>query len=350
MKITDPALVDAYYQALVERKPDFVGIFYVGVTTTSIFCIATCRARKPKPENVVFYDSVKDALDNGFRPCKICKPTENAEEAPKPVLEAMQLVRANPKEKVSDGMLRTQGIAPEMVRRWFNKNFGMTFQAYQRMYRVNVAYQELKQGKNTTAAAYDAGYESLSGFGYTYKKLLGNSPQNSLENDPVLINRVTTPLGPMFVGATSQGICLLEFTDRKRLENEFKDLQRLLKTRIIAGENVHIKQVKKELAEYFAGTRKTFEVALHTPGTDFQNQVWKALDTIAYGTTATYSQQAEKIDKVSAVRAVGTANGANRISIIIPCHRVVGTNGKLTGYGGGLARKQWLIDFERSML
>ncbi|OJJ19346.1 XRE family transcriptional regulator [marine bacterium AO1-C] len=348
MQITDPYLIDTYYQALLERKSNFVGIFYVGVKTTSIFCIATCRARKPKRENVIFYDSVKDALDNGFRPCKICKPTENAEEAPAPVLAAIQLVQANPKEKVSDDMLRANGIAPEMVRRWFNKTYGVTFQTYQRMYRVNTAYQELKQGKKATATAYDSGYESLSGFGYTYKKMLGNSPQNSLENDPILLNRVTTPLGPMFIGATTQGICLLEFTDRKRLETELKDLQRLLKTRIIAGENEHIKQVKKELAEYFEGKRKTFEVALHTPGTDFQNQVWKALDTIAYGTTATYTEQAQKIDKTSAVRAVGTANGANRISIIIPCHRVVGTNGKLTGYGGGLARKQWLIDFERN--
>ena len=102
MKITDPALINTYYEALLERKPEFVGIFYVGVKTTSIFCIATCRARKPKFENVVFYDSVKDALDNGFRPCKICKPTENADEAPAPVLAAIQLVQANPKEKVSD--------------------------------------------------------------------------------------------------------------------------------------------------------------------------------------------------------------------------------------------------------
>ena len=178
--------------------------------------------------------------------------------------------------------------------------------------------------------------------------MLGYSPQNSLENAPILINRVTTPLGPMFVGATNEGICLLEFTNRQRLETELKDLQRLLNTRIIAGENEHIKQLKKELAEYFAGTRKTFDVALHTPGTDFQNQVWKALNTIPFGVTATYAQQAKKIDKPSAVRAVGTANGANRISIIIPCHRVVGSNGQLTGYGGGLARKQWLIDFEKN--
>ena len=366
MQITDANLIDTYYQALVERRSDFVGVFYVGVKTTSIFCIATCRARKPKPENVVFYDAVKDALDNGFRPCKICKPTENAEEAPPPVTEAIRLVQENPKEKVSDDMLRANGIQPEMVRRWFNKNYGMTFQAYQRMYRVNTAYQELKQGKTTTEAAFDTGYESLSGFGYTYKKILGSSPQKSLKKDVqkalkkdpeedqyqdvILINRLTTPLGPMFVAATEQGVCLLEFTDRKSLETELKDLQRLLKTRIVTGENEHIRQAKKELKEYFAGTRKEFEIALHTPGTEFQNKAWKALRTISYGTTATYTQQAEKIDKTKAVRAVGTANGANRISIVVPCHRVVGANGQLTGYGGGLARKQWLIDFERGNL
>lgn len=362
MQITDSTLIDVYYQALVERKSEFVGVFYVGVKTTSIFCIATCRARKPKAENVVFYSSVKDALDNGFRPCKICKPTENAEEAPQPVLEAIRLVQENLKEKVSDDMLRENGIQPEMVRRWFNKNYGMTFQAYQRMYRVNTAYQELKQGKTTTETAFDAGYESLSGFGYTYKKILGNSPQKSLKknlannpekgqlNDVILINRLTTPLGPMFVAATEQGVCLLEFTDRKSLETELKDLQRLLKTRIVTGENEHIKQAKRELKEYFAGTRKEFEIALHTPGTEFQNQAWQALHTIPYGTTATYTQQAEKINKTKAVRAVGTANGANRISIVVPCHRVVGANSQLTGYGGGLARKQWLIDFERENL
>lgn len=350
MQVTDQQLINKYYQALVERDPNFAGIFYVGVKTTDIFCIATCRARKPKPENVVFYTTFKEALDHGFRPCKICKPTENAEVAPAQVQAAIDLVKQHPKQKVSDAMLREQAISPELVRRWFNKNYGMTFQAYQRMYRVNTAYQELKSGKAATATAFDAGYESLSGFGYTYKKILGKSPQKSVDKPVILINRLTTPLGPMFVAATERGICMLEFVDRKMLETEFKDLQRLLQAQIIVGENAHIEQAKAEVAAYFEGTLQTFTVPLDTPGTDFQQTVWKALQQVPYGKTATYQQQAERIDNPQAVRAVGTANGANRVSIMVPCHRVIGKDGKLTGYGGGLDRKRWLLDFERKHL
>ena len=151
----------------------------------------------------------------------------------------------------------------------------------------------------------------------------------------------------MFVCATDKGVCLLEFVDRRMLESEFKDLQRLLKANIIFGENVHIKQTKKEIKEYFEEGRKTFYVALETPGTDFQNVVWDCLREINYGETTTYLQQAEKIGNPKATRAVASANGNNRISIIIPCHRVIGKDGKMTGYGGGIERKRWLIDYER---
>lgn len=348
MLITETEKINEYYQALLERKESFVGIFFVGVKTTSIFCIATCRARKPKLKNVIFYTSFKEALDNGYRPCKICKPTENANEAPEQVELAIQLVKKSPKEKITDAQLRERKISPEIVRRWFKKNYGMTFQTYQRMYRINNAFIELKKGKKTTHTAFDTGYESLSGFGYTYKKLIGKSPQNSVDNTIILINRFTTPLGPMFVCATDNGICLLEFVDRHKLETEFKDLQRLLKANIIIGENEHIQQAKLELAEYFKGLRTQFEVKLETPGTDFQQTVWKALQTIPYGKTASYQQQATIINNPKAVRAVASANGCNRICIIIPCHRVIGKNGNLTGYSGGIERKRWLLTHERT--
>ena len=237
-------------------------------------------------------------------------------------------------------------ISAEIVRRWFKKNYGMTFQAYQRMYRINNAFLELKNGKNATNTAFDTGYESLSGFGYTFKKLVGKSPTNSKNKNIILINRLTTPLGPMFVCATEKGVCLLEFVDRRMLETEFKDLQKRLTANIIAGENEHIKQTKKEITEYFEGTRKTFGVKLETPGTDFQNLVWDYLQKIEYGKTSTYQQQAGNINNPKAVRAVALANGFNRISIIIPCHRVIGKDGKLTGYGGGLERKKWLLEHE----
>ncbi len=347
MQITESKIIDQYYEALIERKQNFVGIFYVGVKTTSVFCIATCRARKPKKENVEFYSNFKDALNNGYRPCKICKPTENANEAPEQVERAISLIKNNPKTKIKDFQLRQENISPEIVRRWFNKNYGMTFQAFQRMYRINVAFEELKNGKNTTETAFDSGYESLSGFGYTYKKIMGKSPQNSTNKNIILINRLTTPLGPMFICATDFGVCLLEFVDRKMLETEFKDLQLKLKANIVVGENEHIKQAKIELTEYFNGTRKIFDVKLDSPGTEFQQLVWANLLKINYGKTSTYQQQAINIKNPKAIRAVASANGHNRISILVPCHRVIGKDGKLTGYGGGLERKKWLLDHEQ---
>ena len=348
MLIKDNNKIETYYQALLDRKQSFVGIFFVGVKTTSVFCIATCRARKPKLKNVEFYTSFKEALDNGYRPCKICKPTENANQAPEQVEKAILLVKVNPKDKITDFQLRQKGISPEVVRRWFKNNYGMTFQAYQRMYRINNAFQELKKGKNTTHTAFDTSYESLSGFGYTFKKLVGKSPKQIKDKNIILINRLTTPLGPMFICATDNGLCLLEFVDRRMLETEFKDLQKLLSANIISGENEHIKQAKKEIKEYFECTRKKFDVKLETPGTDFQNSVWNCLQEIKYGTTTTYQIQAEKINNPKAIRAVASANAYNRISIIVPCHRVIGKDGNITGYGGGIERKKWLIEHERN--
>lgn len=339
--------IDEYYQALLNRDSKYIGIFYVGVKTTSIFCIATCRARKPKKENVTFYKTYAEALKNGFRPCKICCPTENSNQTPNQVSKAIQIIKDHPKEKISDKRLREEQISPDLVRRWFKQNYGITFHAFQRMYRINNAYKELKGGKSTTETAFDFGYESLSGFGYTYKKVLGKSPSKSKLQSIILINRLTTPLGPMFVCATDKGICLLEFTDRKMLETEFRDLQKLLNAEILIGENQHIKQLKKELQEYFNGERTEFEMALHTPGTDFQKEVWKGLKKITFGTTSSYQQQAKHLNKPNAARAVARANGANRISILIPCHRIIGKNGNLTGYGGGIERKKWLIEFEK---
>ncbi|WP_196890444.1 bifunctional transcriptional activator/DNA repair enzyme AdaA [Aureivirga marina] len=346
MQITDEKLIQKYYQALLKKEQSFVGIFYVGVKTTSIFCIATCRARKPKKENVVFYSTFKEALQNGFRPCKVCKPTQNANKAPKEVEQAILLIKENPKRKITDFQLRQEEISPENVRRWFQKNYGMTFQAYQRMYRINNAYQELKQGEKATSIAYDSGYESLSGFGYTFKKIIGRSPKQIEHKNVLLINRFTTPLGPMFVCATEKGICLLEFVDRRMLETEFKDLQKILNATIIFGENQHIKQAKKEIKEYFEGIRKEFHVSIEVFGTEFQRKVWCNLKEIPFGTTISYQELAEKIKNPKAVRAVASANGFNRIAIIIPCHRMIGKNGEMTGYAGGIERKKWLIEHE----
>ncbi len=158
---------------------------------------------------------------------------------------------------------------------------------------------------------------------------------------------IDTPIGKMMAASTKDGVCLLEFYES---ENSFHNLDKLahtLNTEIKEGTNKHLRRLKKQLMEYFKGKRKEFSVALDYQGTDFQKSVWKSLVGIPYGKTITYQQQAHIINNPRAARAVAGANGSNPVAIVIPCHRVIGADGDLTGYGGGLERKQWLIDHER---
>jgi AraC family transcriptional regulator of adaptative response/methylated-DNA-[protein]-cysteine methyltransferase len=159
--------------------------------------------------------------------------------------------------------------------------------------------------------------------------------------------KIETPLGEMVAGATDEGICLLEFHDRKILQAEYKELTMLLETTIEYGENQHLKTLRKQLKEYFEGKRKEFTVPLIIPGRPFRQSVWKELQNIPFGTTRTYQEQANALKSPESIRAVANANGMNRIAIIIPCHRVIGSDGRLTGYGGGLHRKKWLLDHEK---
>jgi AraC family transcriptional regulator of adaptative response/methylated-DNA-[protein]-cysteine methyltransferase len=163
----------------------------------------------------------------------------------------------------------------------------------------------------------------------------------------IKITKIETPLGEMIAGATDEGICLLEFHDRKILPEEYNDLKKLLNTSIEDSENKHTKTLKKQLKEYFNGTRKEFTIPLVTPGSAFQQAVWKELQNIPFGTTRTYHEQSVTLGNPDSIRAVANANGMNRIAIIIPCHRVIGSDGRLVGYGGGLRRKKWLLDHEK---
>ena len=337
---------DEFYDALLRRDPAYLGSFFAGVRTTGIFCIATCRARKPKRENVSFYSKLSDVLAAGFRPCKVCRPTEPVSELIDDARVALDAIRAEPKRRLTDADLRALGVRPSVLRAWFKTHYGITFQAYHRMLRINLAAQELKSGKAATDIALDSGYESLSGFGYAYLRQRGSSPTRDETSPPIVMERFDTPLGPMFVAASERGVCLLEFTDRRMLETEFRDLQKRLKTTIEYGQNAHTQQAQKELAEYFRGERRAFSLALDAPGTDFQRLVWAALRAIPFGRTVSYADQARTIGQPNAVRAVARANGMNRIAIVIPCHRVIGKDGSLTGYAGGLERKRWLLKHE----
>lgn len=335
------------YKALVDKDSSFEGSFIAAVKTTGIFCRPTCTARKPQQKNVDFYNSTKEAILAGYRPCKVCKPMDNLDATPDYIQNIINELIADPSLKFKDWDLRRRGIEPSKMRRWFLKNHGITFHAYQRIFRINSAFKNIKNGNTVTSTAYDSGYESLSGFNDAFKSVFGVSPVNSKKQTIIDLTRIETPLGTMFACAVNEGICLLEFSDRKMLETQFKSLAKRLNANIIQGSNKHFDLLKKELSEYFEGKLIQFTVPLFFPGTEFQESVWKELQNIPYGKTRSYLQQAEALNKPTAVRAVANANGMNKISIIIPCHRVIGTDGNLTGYGGGLWRKKWLLELEQ---
>ncbi len=347
MNISDKTSGDEYYDALINRDGSYVGTFVVGVVTTGICCLPTCRARKPKRENCEFFPSVGDALRAGYRPCRICRPTEEIGSPPPDVSRALEMVRTMPDHRLGDQDLRDNGISPGVVRRWCKTHMGLTFQGYQRLLRINSAYRSLVDGSTVTDAAFNGGYESLSGFAHSFKSIMQTAPSDAGQTSVVTIERISTPLGPMFAGATDDGLCLLEFTDRRMLEKQIATITRLLKARVVAGSHNHIQTTYIQLQEYFAGTRRSFDIPLVLPGTDFQKIVWESLRTVPYGETWSYARQAAFLGRPAAVRPVAAANGYNRVSIIVPCHRIIGSDGSLTGYGGGLARKRQLLELEK---
>jgi AraC family transcriptional regulator, regulatory protein of adaptative response / methylated-DNA-[protein]-cysteine methyltransferase len=338
---------DQKYQAILDKNPAFEGIFVTAVKTTGIFCKPTCTARKPKRENVEFFPTTNAALQHGYRPCKVCQPMKLLGQTPPEIQQLLNEIETNPFLKIKDQNLRERGIEPHTIRRWFKKHHNMTFQSYQRMMRLGQAFINIQSGESVTASAFEAGFESLSGFNERFRAVFEQSPRKFGTTNTVHYQPIATPLGQMLACASAKGVCLLEFIDRKMLETELRDISRLLNATLLLGKNDHLKRLEGELNEYFAGKRQTFSIALDAPGSLFQQSVWWALQTIPFGATVSYKHQAEAMQKPSAVRAVAHANGMNRIAIVIPCHRIIGENGELKGYGGGLHRKQWLLDFEQ---
>lgn len=323
------------------------GVFFLGVRTTGIFCRPSCPARKPYPKNVEFFATAEEAQCAGYRPCKRCKPTETIGAAPEWVSDLLADVERDPSLRLKDDDLRARGLDPASVRRFFLKRYGQTFHAYARAQRLGKALEALQNGAKLDDVALGYGYDSHSGFREAFSRLFGQAPGQSRNGACILVSWIDTPLGIMVAGATDEGICLLEFSDRPILEEQFGALQKWFARPIVPGQNEHLNQLQTELAEYFAGTRQQFDVPLVYPGTPFQSRVWDQLLRIPYGDTRSYQQVADSLDAPNAPRAVGHANSLNRIAIVIPCHRVVNKHGTLGGYGGGLWRKQLLLDLER---
>ena len=337
-----------FYKALIDKNTQYEGVFYVGIKTTGIFCRPTCSARKPKFENCEFYQTAQEALLASYRPCMRCRPLSHPNNASDIVRTLVEAVEANPEKRWKDRDFQVLSVDASTARRQFKKRFGMTFVAYARARRMGLAMKQIRGGEAVIEAQLNIGYESSSGFRDAFSKIMGAAPTNFDKHHNILkASWLDSPLGPMLAIADEEALFLLEFVDRRGLEREIERLRTRTKSAIIPGSTDPIMSIEKELKLYFAGDLKDFKTPIHLMGSPFQKSVWNELMNIPYGETRSYGAQAVALGKPSAFRAVANANGANQLAILIPCHRIINTNGELGGYGGGIARKQWLIEHER---
>jgi AraC family transcriptional regulator of adaptative response/methylated-DNA-[protein]-cysteine methyltransferase len=343
-----PALpgFDTTYAALRERDPVFDGLFFACVRTTGVFCRPTCPARKPRRENVEFVATSEAARRAGYRPCRRCRPLESPATHPAWALDLIARVRGS-EARLTDRRLRALGLSPARARGYFRRRFGVTFQAFQRSQRLGEALRRLGRGQGSLDAGLDAGYESSSGFRGAFAAEFGRPPARARRLACLVAEEIATPLRPMLAVASERGICLLEFLDRRAIATALRALRRRFGVPIVPGSSAHVARLRTELGAYFDGRLRRFEVPLDLAGTEFQRSVWRRLQEIPFGETVSYTRVAREVGRRDAVRAVGRANGQNPVAIVVPCHRVVRTDGSLCGYGGGLWRKRWLLQHER---
>ncbi len=336
-------------RAFFNSDRTYDGVFFTAVKSTGIFCRPSCPARKPRPENVEFFGSPKAALFAGYRACLRCRPLDNPNSRPDWMVRLLETVHHTRNARISGADLHAMGIDPARARRQFLKDYGLTFQAYCRAHRLCSALDFIRQGGTLDDAVFESGYESHSGFRESFQKTFGVPPGQAGTLDCIQLAWIETPVGPMIAGAAAEGICLLEFTDRRMLERELENLRRRLSKPLVPGENPHLSQLESELKEYFAGARREFTLPLVQNGSAFEKAVWDRLLQIPHGEVRSYEDIARLVGQPKAVRAVGRANGMNCIAILVPCHRVVRKNGDLGGYGGGVERKRFLLDLERTL-
>lgn len=339
---------DTLFAALIARDPSYEGFAYVGVKTTGIFCRLTCPARKPKRTNVIFFGSCADAQAAGFRPCLRCKPLDGRQR-PNLAFEALrEKIRAEPERRWSAADVRALGYDPSTARRAFQREYGITFAQYARSQRLGHAVNRLRQGGSVMDAQLDAGYESGSGFREAITRLVGDAPARASERPLLTAQWLHTPIGAMLAIVDEAGVHLLEFADRTALPSEIARLRSRVGA-ICFGASPVLEELSRQIARYFGGQSTSFAIPVVQKGSAFEARVWEELRRIPAGSTRSYGEIARLIGRPDAPRAVARANGANQVAVVVPCHRVIGADGSLTGYGGKLWRKQWLLEHERRM-
>jgi len=333
---------EAAWAAFERRDRAFDGRVIGAVKSTGIYCKPSCPARRPKRENVEFFADTDAARAAGYRPCLRCKPDEVGRDRGA-VAKAVRLIEQAEEPPTLAELAAAVGYATHHFQRIFTRDVGVSPAQYARGLRAKRAQSHLSEDKSVTEAIYDAGYAAPSRFYADAKERLGMTPsawRDGGRGETIRYAMLDTPLGQMLVAATPKGICRLTFDeDERALRRRFP--------------NATVLPADEAMASLISGVLTAIETPTAMPdlpidvrGTAFQEAVWRELRKIPVGQTRSYADIAAAVGQPQAVRAVGTANGSNPVAVLVPCHRVIRSDGSLGGYAGGIERKRKLLEAE----
>lgn len=341
---------EIFWQAVTVNDSRFDGAFFLGVKTTGIYCKPSCRARLPKRENVEFYPTFEAAESSGFRACKRCIPRaiDSVDPQVAKILKACELIE-NEDTLSLDDLAAELGLSPYHLQRTFKEIIGISPKKYAEAKRIAKFKRELRGGSDVVTAMYDAGFGSSSRLYEKAAENLGMTPTKYKKGgEGMEINYTITSceLGRILVGRTIKGLCSVAFADddtslEENLRSEYPNAE------IIKDANV-LKGFVDEILKHLAGQKKRLDLPLDIQATAFQMQVWELLRKIPFGETVSYTQIAEMLGDKKKVRAVARACATNRVAVVIPCHRVIASDGKLSGYRWGIERKEKLLANEKA--
>jgi AraC family transcriptional regulator of adaptative response/methylated-DNA-[protein]-cysteine methyltransferase len=333
---------DTAWAAFMRRDRSWDGRVIGAVTTTGIYCKPSCPARRPKRENVIFFASGDEARAAGFRSCLRCKPEEVGRDR-EAVARAVRIIEAAEEPPALAELAQAVGYAPHHFQRLFKRDLGVSPAEYARGLRSQRAEAALKANGRVTDAIYDAGYSAPSGFYSDAKERLGMTPsawRDGGRGETIRWTTFDSPLGTMLIAATGKGICRLTFDD------SVESLQRLFPKATIVEDDGGLRDLVQGALTAIERPLAAPDLPIDVAGTAFQEAVWRELRRIPAGETRSYAEIAAAIGAPKAVRAVGSANGDNHVCVLIPCHRVIRSDGSLGGYGGGIERKKKLLAAE----
>lgn len=341
---------EARWVAFVARDVLAEGAFVVGVKTTGIYCRPGCPARMPRRENVVFHANCEAAERAGFRECKRCRPksASHATQQAELIADVCRAIERAENLPVLSVLAKSTGLSPSRFHRVFKSVTGVTPRAYATALRAERAGRSLRSSRTVTEAIYASGFGSSGRFYEAAPERLGMTPSQVRTGGRGLTIRYATGkcwLGLVLVAATERGICAIMFGDEA--EPLVGDLRgRFPQAEFKSGDR-KFRETVAAVAAYVRQPARGLDLPLDIIGTAFQQQVWEQLRKIPAGSTTSYTEIARRLGKPSAVRAVASACAANPISVAIPCHRVVRTDGSLAGYYWGIERKRKLLERER---